>query len=252
MARSITRAGTRASTRAATADGDQSYLDARPATDYRDVVTAIEVGDRPERRRRLTPGDRRQALINSALNLFNTRPYDEVSVDDIAADAGVSRPLVYHYYGGKAGGFIAALRQAGDDVAASICTAALADPANWLSAGLAAFMDRIQANPIGFIGLLGRGSLPDGEVRQVLDEIRDQVLSLILLRLDPPSDSAVLQSVLRGWIGMAETMCREWLRRGEPTREELELLLPELLRAVLGAAAWHDTAVAAVLPSLSR
>jgi hypothetical protein len=30
------------------------------------------------------------------------------------------------------------------------------------------------------------------------------------------------------------------------------MLLPELLRAVLGAAAWHDTAVAAVLPSLSR
>ena len=215
-------------------------------------MTAIEVGDRPERRRRLTPGDRRQALISSALSLFNTRPYDEVSVDDIAADAGVSRPLIYHYYGGKAGIFIAALRQAGDDVASSICTAALADPASWLTAGLSAFLDRIQANPIGFIGMLGHGSLPDGEVRQVLDEIRDQVLALILHRLDPPSDSAVLQSVLRGWIGMVETMGREWLRRGEPTREELERLLPELLRAVLGAAAWHDTAVAAVLPSLSR
>jgi len=232
--------------------GDRSCLDARPVTAYRNIVTAVEQGERPARRRRLTPGDRRQALINSALNLFNTRPYDAVSVDDIAADAGVSRPLVYHYYGGKAGVFIAALRQAGEDVAASICTAALADPANWLSAGLAAFLDRIQANPIGFTGLLGPGSLPDGEVRQVLDEIRDQVLSLILLRLDPPSDSAVLQSVLRGWIGMVETMCREWLRRGEPTRQELEMLLPELLRAVLGAAAWHDTAVAAVLPSLSR
>ena len=232
--------------------GDRAYLDVRPATAYRDVVTAVEQGERPARRRRLTPGDRRQALINSALNLFNTRPYDAVSVDDIAADAGVSRPLVYHYYGGKAGVFIAALRQAGDDVSASICTAALADPANWLGAGLGAFLDRIQANPIGFTGLLERGSLPDGEVRQVLDEIRDQVLSLILFRLDPPSDSAVLQSVLRGWIGMVGTMCREWLRRGEPTRGELEMLLPELLRAVLGAAAWHDTAVAAVLPSLSR
>ncbi len=105
-------------------------------------MTAIEVGERPARRRRLTPGDRRQALINSALNLFNTRTYDEVSVDDIAADAGVSRPLVYHYYGGKAGVFIAALRQAGDDVASSICAAALADPANWLRAGLSAFLDQ--------------------------------------------------------------------------------------------------------------
>ena len=215
-------------------------------------MTAIEVGERPARRRRPRPatGVRRCQFCPDS---FNTRTYDEVSVDDIAADAGVSRPLVYHYYGGKAGVFIAALRQkAGDDVASSICAAALADPANWLRAGLSAFLDQIQANPIGFMGLLARGSLPDGEVRQVLDEIRDQVLSLILHRLDPPSDSAVLKSVLRGWIGMVETMGREWLRRGEPTREELEMLLPELLRAVLGAAAWHDTAVAAVLPSLSR
>jgi hypothetical protein len=58
--------------------------------------------------------------------------------------------------------------------------------------------------------------------------------------------------VLRGWIAMVETMAREWLRRGEPTRDELETLLPELLRAILGAAAWRDAAVAAVLPGLPR
>jgi hypothetical protein len=60
----------------------------------------------------------------------------------------------------------------------------------------------------------------------------------------------VLQSVLRGWLAMVETMGRGWLRQGQPTREELETLLPELLRAVLGTAAWHDPAVAAVLPRL--
>jgi hypothetical protein len=49
---------------------------------------------------------------------------------------------------------------------------------------------------------------------------------------------------------MVETMGRGWLRQGQPTREELETLLPELLRAVLGTAAWHDPAVAAVLPRL--
>ena len=62
----------------------------------------------------------------------------------------------------------------------------------------------------------------------------------------------VLKSVLRGWIAMVETMGRGWLRQGQPTREELETLLPELLRAVLGAAAWHDPATAAVLPRLPR
>ena len=200
-------------------------------------------------RRRLPPDDRRQALINAALKLFNTYPYDEVSVDDIAAEAGMSRPLVYHYYGGKAGVFIGALQQTGDDVVAAVAKAGMDDPDNWLTAGLGAFFDHIQANPIGLTALR-HASLTSRENRQVLDEISDRVLRLILASLDPPGDSPVLQSVLRGWIAMVETMARGWLRRGEPTREELEVLLPELLRAVLGAAAWHDAATAAVLPRL--
>jgi AcrR family transcriptional regulator len=219
---------------------------------YRDPVSTPGNGEPASRpaRRRLAPDDRRQALINSALKLFNTRPYDEVSVDDIAADAGMSRPLVYHYYGGKAGVFITALQQTGDDVVAAIAKAARNDPEDWLTAGQAAFFDHIQANPIGLTALLRHGSLAGGEDRQVLDQIRDRILKLILFKLEPPHDSPVLQSVLRGWIAMAETMGRGWLRQGQPTREELETLLPELLRAVLGTAAWHDAAVAAVLPRL--
>jgi AcrR family transcriptional regulator len=228
--------------------------EALTAAVYRDGVRPPENEEQRARpaRRRLAPDDRRQALIMSALELFNTRPYDEVSVDDIAAAAGMSRPLVYHYYGGKGGLFISALRHTGDDVVAAISKAGTDDPEHWLTVGLAAFFDHVQANPIGLITLFRHGSLPGGEARQVLDEIRDQVLALILICLEPPSESAVLQSVLRGWIAMVETMAREWLRRGEPTREELEALLPELLRAILGAAAWRDAAVAAVLPALPR
>jgi len=72
----------------------------------------------------------------------------------------------------------------------------------------------------------------------------------VMNRLDPPGESPVLQSVVRGWIAMVETMASGWLRRGQPTREQLESLMPELLRAVLGAAAWHDATTAAVLPRL--
>jgi AcrR family transcriptional regulator len=208
-----------------------------------------EPADRPARRR-LPPDDRRHALINSALKLFNAFPYEEVSVDDLAAEAGMSRPLVYHYYGGKAGVFISALQQTGDDLMAAVARAGMDDPDNWLTAGLSAFFDHVQANPMGLTALYRHGSLTSHANRQVLDEIGDGALRLMMTSLDPPGDSPVLQSVLRGWIAMVETMAGRWLRHGQPTRAELEVLLPELLRAVLGAAAWHDVATAAVLPRL--
>jgi len=219
---------------------------------YRGTVSPAEnpePGARPGRRR-LAPDDRRQALIHSALKLFNTQPYDEVSVDDIAAEAGMSRALVYHYYGGKAGVFVSALQQMGDDVVAAVAKAGTENPDNWLTAGLSAYFDHIQANPIGITALIRNGSLISRDDRQVLDGIGDRMLRLMLASLDPPADSPVLKSVLRGWISMVETMGRGWLSQGQPTREELETLLPELLRAVLGAAAWHDAATAATLPRL--
>ena len=219
---------------------------------YRGTVSPAENFEPAARsgRRRLAPDDRRQALIRSALKLFNTQTYDEVSVDDIAAEAGMSRALVYHYYGGKAGVFIGALQQMGDDVVAAIAKAGADDPDNWLTAGLGAYLDHIQANPIGVTALIRNGSLISREDRQILDELSDRVLAQMLASLDPPADSPVLNSVLRGWISMVETMGRGWLSHGQPTREELETLLPELLRAVLGAAAWHDPATAATLPRL--
>ncbi|MGH3326111.1 MAG: TetR/AcrR family transcriptional regulator, partial [Streptomyces sp.] len=52
--------------------------------------------------RRLTVDQRRTQLIAAALGLFAHRPPEDVSLDDVAATAGVSRPLVYRYFpGGK-------------------------------------------------------------------------------------------------------------------------------------------------------
>ena len=62
--------------------------------------------------------ERRQQLIGVALELFARRSPDEVSNDEIASAAGISRPLVYHYFPGKLSLYEAALRRAADDLAA--------------------------------------------------------------------------------------------------------------------------------------
>lgn len=65
-------------------------------------------------RRRMGVEERKQQLIGVALELFSSRSPDEVSIDEIAAAAGISRPLVYHYFPGKQSLYEAALRRAAD------------------------------------------------------------------------------------------------------------------------------------------
>ena len=53
----------------------------------------------PPKYHRLDPGQRREQILDAANALFAERAYDEVSIEDIAGAAGVTRGLVHHYFG---------------------------------------------------------------------------------------------------------------------------------------------------------
>lgn len=69
-------------------------------------------------RRRMGVEERRRQLIDVALELFGSRSPEEVSIDERATAAGISRPLVYHYFPGKPSLYEAALKRASEDLAA--------------------------------------------------------------------------------------------------------------------------------------
>jgi AcrR family transcriptional regulator len=52
-------------------------------------------------RRRLTPDARRAELLRAGERVFTEAAYDDVSIEQIAEAAGVSKNLLYHYFGGK-------------------------------------------------------------------------------------------------------------------------------------------------------
>ena len=58
------------------------------------------VGDTP-RRVRMDPDERRDQILRVAARLFSTRPYSDVSISDIAGEAGIARGLLHHYFGSK-------------------------------------------------------------------------------------------------------------------------------------------------------
>src|SRR5687768_6253474 len=63
-------------------------------------------------RQRLQIDERRAQLLELGLRLFAERAYDDVSIDDIAEEAGISKGLLYHYFGSKRDFYVATVREA--------------------------------------------------------------------------------------------------------------------------------------------
>src|SRR5689334_2503216 len=62
------------------------------------------------RRVRLQLDERRTQLLRLGIRMFAARPYDEISIDDVAEAAGISKGLLYHYFHGKREFYVEAIR----------------------------------------------------------------------------------------------------------------------------------------------
>ncbi|HEX2087229.1 MAG TPA: TetR/AcrR family transcriptional regulator [Solirubrobacteraceae bacterium] len=70
--------------------------------------------------KRVPRPEREQQMLDVALPLFATRGYHAVSVDEVAAGAGVTKPMVYAYFGSKEGLFEACSKRAADRLVAAL------------------------------------------------------------------------------------------------------------------------------------
>ncbi len=62
---------------------------------------------------RFTADDRRKQLIRIGLMMLRTRPIHELSIDDVAGEAGISRGLLFHYFPSKRDFYVAVISAAG-------------------------------------------------------------------------------------------------------------------------------------------
>lgn len=97
---------------------------------------------------------RREELIAAALELFSRHDAEDVSIDDVAASAGASRALVYHYFGGKQELYVAALRSAAAELQARLQAQGEGGPLEQLGAGLTRYFDFVEEHAAGFAALL--------------------------------------------------------------------------------------------------
>ncbi|GAA2821816.1 TetR/AcrR family transcriptional regulator [Kitasatospora sp. CM 4170] len=207
------------------------------------AARADKGGDRP--RRRLSVDERREQLIAVALELFSRRPPEEVSIDDIAAAAGASRPLVYHYFPGKQALYEESLRRAGRELAARFEEPAEGPLSERLYRVMGRYLDFVQSHGPGFAALLRGGSVAaSAGTSAVIDEVRQAAHEQILSHLAVPSPSAGLRLTVRAWIANAEITSLEWLAERSLPLERLQLQLVQEFVASLTLTAAREPALA--------
>ena len=196
--------------------------------------------------------ERRDELISAALELFSHRSPEDVSIDDVAAAAGASRALVYHYFGGKQELYLAALRGAAEQLGELLEPPTDGKPLERLRLSLRRYFDFVEDHAAGFVALM-RGGLANnsGEVGEIIERIRALLLDRILQAFGLEEPGPVLRITLRSWMAAVETAGLDWLEHRDLSRDELERLLVDHHIVMLHVAAQHDPEVSRLFERLT-
>ncbi len=182
---------------------------------------------------RFSVEERRAHLLELGLRLFGSRPYDEISIEEIAQTAGVSKGLLYHYFPSKRDFYVACLEEAATDVRRTLRSDRSLRPADQVRAVLSAYLDHVSANLPEWQTLLRGGIGSDPEVIEITEATRRAVWTRMLDDLGASSQEHLLRAALRGWISFVETAALDWAESGARDKEELIEVMVAVLAAVV-------------------
>jgi AcrR family transcriptional regulator len=190
-----------------------------------------------EMQRRLTPQRRREHVVDAAERVFAQRPYEEVTMDVVAAEAGISRALLYRYFPGKVALFAAVYQRAADRLLDSIHFDPDAPLEEQVAAGLDAHFDYFLANRNAVLAAnqtLASDPVVQGIINSELDALRDRMIGSSAL---DHVARRLISAVVISWLAFVRVLCVQWLELEDGTdgftRDELRAICVNALGAVL-------------------
>jgi AcrR family transcriptional regulator len=199
------------------------------------------------KRSRMSNDDRREQLLSAGGELLGRRSYEDVSIDEIARAAGISKGLLYHYFPTKKDFLLAVLQREVEVVTELTAPDPSLSPLEQIDASLGAFLDYADEHVSGFAMLIRTRGGGDPDIRAVLDAARERrvqtVLDGVTAWLPAPADareSVALRSAVQGWIYFVEGVLLRWVDERDLSREQLRDLCRAVLLESLRAAAALD------------
>jgi AcrR family transcriptional regulator len=181
---------------------------------------------------RLQVDERRQQLLEAGSALFAEHAFEEISMREIAEAAGISKPLLYHYFPSKIELFKAAVAERAAELERLIEPGEEGTPLDQLSRSVDAYLAWIADNARMWMKLLqSAATLP--EAGEFVESFRTRTLEQIVRRLaGTRTPRPALRAVLKGWLGYVDAAILDWIQMGDLSREQLR----ELILAAFGAA----------------
>lgn len=193
--------------------------------------------DRPERRApapkpvaregrvRLDLDQRRAQLLDLGIDLFSKRAYDDISIDDLAAEAGISKGLLYHYFRSKREFYVETVRAGSHRLQLLTMPDPGLPPPERLRAAIDAHLRYIQEHGPVYVAVHRSAVAIAPEVREILEEHRNVIIQYVLEAMNVRRPRPLLRAALRAWIAMVEGASLDWIANASITRDELRELL---------------------------
>jgi AcrR family transcriptional regulator len=185
-------------------------------------------------RTRLAREERMEQTLTVARALFAERGYAAVTMDEVAAAVGVTKPLLYNYFGNKEHLYIACMERAGDALTATVAAAvaSTSSPGDALGEGVRAFFAFLDTDRAAWAVLFDETLPRGGEVADRVADYRRRIVELVsssLVGQLPPKRRAAgkveVEALSAAMLGAAEALARWWLHSEAITAQEAAELL---------------------------
>lgn len=193
----------------------------------------------PVRRRRMPRADRERQMMSVAEEVFAERGYVAASMDEIAERVGVSKPMLYEYFGSKEGLLVACIQQARAELLAVTSQAAFAAPGpeEMLRDGLVAYFRFIVDHARSWKLLRTETAVVGPSAAEEIEAVRQQQTDLIsgAMSLYAPEPAPLdLQAAAEVIVGGCERLALWCERRPDTSPEQAAELIMRLIWSGIG------------------
>ena len=175
-----------------------------------------------------------EQTLGVAHGLFAERGYADVTMDEIAAAVGVTKPLLYNYFGNKERLYIACMERAGDSLTSTIAeaVAGTVSPDEALRAGVRAFFGFLDSDRAAWAVLFDETLPSSGDVADRVSEYRGRIAGLVsgsmveqLPQRRRDAARTEVEALSTAILGAAEALAHWWLRTEALSAEDAAELL---------------------------